>query len=298
MGATMDHWVDAYLDQLRAERGLSPKTVLAYAHDLAMLLDYAEGQGVSSIDGLSHGIMAGFLVSLGRRGISARSAARYLSSVRGFIHFLLRERVVREDPCALIDAPRVGRRLPQTLTREEVVALLEAPGRKTARGRRDRAMLHIMYAAGLRVSELVGLRVADVDRRRGVVSAFGKGNKRRLVPLGQMSLEALDEYLVDRALHPKAGSSAVLFLSPRGKALTRQTFWKRVLLYTRVLGIRKPVSPHKLRHSFATHLLEGGADLRSVQTMLGHVDISTTEIYTHVVGDHMRKAYARAHPRA
>jgi len=155
-----------------------------------------------------------------------------------------------------------------------------------------------MYAAGLRVSELVGLRVADVDRRRGVVSAFGKGNKRRLVPLGQMSLEALDEYLADRASHPKASSSSVLFLSPRGTPLTRQAFWKRVLIYARAQGIRKPVSPHKLRHSFATHLLEGGADLRSVQTMLGHVDISTTEIYTHVVGDHMRKAYARAHPRA
>ena len=294
----MDRWVDAYLDQLRAERGLSQKTVLAYAHDLGALLDHAEEQGVTSIEGLSHGVVAGFLVLLGRRGISARSAARYLSSVRGLMRFLLRERVLREDPCALIDAPRVGRRLPQTLTPEEILGLIEAPGRKTARSRRDRAMLHIMYAAGLRVSELVGLRVADVDRRRGVVSAFGKGNKRRLVPLGQMSLEALDEYLADRASHPKASSSSVLFLSPRGTPLTRQAFWKRVLIYARAQGIRKPVSPHKLRHSFATHLLEGGADLRSVQTMLGHVDISTTEIYTHVVGDHMRKAYARAHPRA
>jgi integrase/recombinase XerD len=294
----VDRWVDAYLDHLRAERGLSPRTALAYAHDLARLVDHAESEGVADAAALSHAVVAGFLVKLGRDGISARSAARYLSSVRGFTRFLVRERALREDPCALIDAPRVGRRLPQVLTQEEVLALLEAPNRGTARGRRDRAMLQVMYAAGLRVSELVGLRIADVDLRRGVVSAFGKGNKRRLVPLGQVALDALGEYLVDRANHDKAASSSVLFLSPRGKALSRQTCWKRIVAYARALGIRKPVSPHKLRHSFATHLLQGGADLRSVQTMLGHVDISTTEIYTHVVGDHVRRAYAKAHPRA
>ena len=294
----MDRWVDAYLDHLRAERGLSPRTALAYAHDLARLVDHAEAEGVTEAAALSHAIVAGFLVQLGRDGISARSAARYLSSVKGFTRFLVHERVLREDPCSLIDAPRVGRRLPQVLTADEVMTLLEAPNRSMPRGRRDRAMLHTMYAAGLRVSELVGLRVADVDLRRGVVSAFGKGNKRRLVPLGQVALDAIGEYLADRAQHKRGGSSPVLFLSPRGRALSRQAFWKRVVAYARAAGIRKPVSPHKLRHSFATHLLEGGADLRSVQTMLGHVDISTTEIYTHVVGDHVRRAYAKAHPRA
>ncbi|MBW2456505.1 MAG: site-specific tyrosine recombinase XerD [Deltaproteobacteria bacterium] len=294
----MDRWVDAYLDHLRAERGLAPRTVKAYASDLSRLVQHAEGEGITDVAQLTTSVVASFLVALGKRGVSARTAARYLSSVRGFCRFLVHERAVPSDVCALINRPKVSRRLPQTLTAEEVLRLLEAPAGATPRGRRDRAMLHLMYAAGLRVSELCHLDLADVDRRRGVVRAFGKGNKRRLVPVGEHAIAALETYLVDRAQHRYAPSSAVLFLSPRGKALTRQAFFKAVRTYARAVGIRKPVSPHKLRHSFATHLLEGGADLRSVQAMLGHSDISTTEIYTHVVGDHMRRAYKRAHPRA
>jgi integrase/recombinase XerD len=294
----VDRWVDAYLDHLRVERGLAPKSVQAYATDLARFASFAEAQGIAQAAELAPATVSGFLVALGRAGISARSAARYLSSVRGFVKFLLHERVLREDVCALVEAPRVGRRLPSTLTVEDVVRLVEAPGRASARARRDRAMLHVAYAAGLRVSELVGLRLADLDRKRGVVSAFGKGNKRRLVPLGQPALDAVEEYLVDRAARPRAVGSAVLFVGPSGRALSRQGFWKRVKIYARAVGIARPVSPHKLRHSFATHLLEGGADLRSVQAMLGHADLSTTEIYTHVVGDQLRRAYSRAHPRA
>jgi integrase/recombinase XerD len=294
----VDSWVDAYLDFLRVERGLSPRTVGAYASDLSRLLEHAESEGIEQVSELSTSVVASFMVRLGRRGISARSAARYLSSVRGLCRFLVQERLLAADPCALIDRPKIGRRLPKTLNADEVVRLLDTPPRETKRGRRDRAMLHVMYAAGLRVSELVNLKVGDVDRRRGIVSAFGKGNKRRLVPLGQPALDALEEYLVDRGQHHHAAHSAVLFLSPRGKALSRQAFYKRVLRHARTAGIRKPVSPHALRHSFATHLLAGGADLRSVQAMLGHSDIATTEIYTHVVGDHVRKAYDRAHPRA
>jgi integrase/recombinase XerD len=294
----VDQWIDGYLNHLRVERGLAPRTVRAYARDLAKLVEHAEQQGVRDVHELSSAVVSGYMVSLGRAGISARSAARHLSSVRGFIRFLVRERALREDPSALVGAPRTGRRLPQVLTTDEVLRLLEAPDRATRRGRRDRAMLHVMYAAGLRVSELVGLRLADVDRRRGVVSAFGKGGKRRLVPLGEAALAAVEDYLADRAAHVAAARSPALFLSPRGGFLARQTFWKRVLHYSRLADIRKPVSPHKLRHSFATHLLQGGADLRSVQAMLGHVDISTTEIYTHVVADHLRRAYAKAHPRS
>lgn len=294
----MDRWVDAYLDHLRVERGLAQRTVGAYASDLARLLAHAESEGISEPRQLGPRVVSSFLVELGRAGVSARSAARLLSAVRGWCRFLVKENVLASDPCALVERPRLGRRLPQTLTVEEVVRLLEAPGRTSARNRRDRAMLHVMYAAGLRVSELVGLQLGDVDKRRGVVSAFGKGNKRRLVPLGEPALEALDEYLADRERHRWASRSAVLFLSPRGRALTRQAFFKRVRLHARSVGITKVVSPHKLRHSFATHLLEGGADLRSVQAMLGHADISTTEVYTHVVGDHARRAYRRAHPRA
>ena len=294
----MDRWVDAYLDHLRVERGLAPRTISAYARDLARFVDHAQAQGVTEAASIGSSLVSSHLVGLGRAGVSARSSVRHLSSLRGFCRFLVRERVLETDPCALIDRPRVGRRLPDALTFEEVLRLLAAPPVHTRRGRRDRAMLHVMYAAGLRVSELVSLKVGDVDRRRGVVSAFGKGNKRRLVPLGDVALASLDTYLEDRQHHRQAATSAILFLSPRGGALTRQAFFKAVVRYARAAGIRKSVSPHKLRHSFATHLLERGADLRSVQAMLGHADISTTEVYTHVVGEHLRRTYDRSHPRA
>ncbi|HZO15025.1 MAG TPA: site-specific tyrosine recombinase XerD [Polyangiaceae bacterium] len=290
--------VDAYLDWLRVERHLSERTLTAYASDLGRFMAHAESVGATEAHSLTTSVVSSFLVSLGRANISARSAARYLSSVRGFCRFLVREKLLEADPCALVDRPRLGRRLPATLTFEEVKALLDAPATHTARGRRDRAMLYMMYSAGLRVSELVRLELADVDRRRGVVRAFGKGEKRRLVPLGEPALAALDGYLSDRARHRHAASSRVLFLSPSGGSLSRQAFYKRVVAYARACGIDKPVSPHKLRHSFATHLLQGGADLRSVQAMLGHADLTTTEVYTHVVGDHARRAFRRAHPRA
>ncbi len=287
-------WIDGYLDHLRVERGLAPLTVEAYGRDLAKLAAHLAAQG----DELGPGAVASFLVALGDDGIGARSAARTLSAVRGLCRYLVREKALAQDPCELIERPKLGRRLPHVLSVDEVVRLLHAPDPATARGRRDRAMLQLMYAAGLRVSELCKLALADVDRRRGVVAAFGKGGKRRLVPVGEVALASLDAYLADRAAHRFAAKSRVLFLSPRGKALTRQAFWKRVAAYARAAGIRKPVSPHKLRHSFATHLLAHGADLRSVQAMLGHSDIATTEVYTHVVGDHVRRQYFKAHPRA
>jgi integrase/recombinase XerD len=298
MPRDLDGWIDAYLDHLRVERALSPRTLEAYARDLANLARHAEEGGNTLAASLSPSVIASHMVRLGREGIGARSAARKLSAARGLCRFLVRSRVLESDPCALIDRPRLGRRLPQVLAFDEVLRLLDAPSPDEPRGRRDRAMLHTMYAAGLRVSELVRLELGDVDRKRGVVRAFGKGNKRRLVPIGEPALAALDAYLVDRAGHRHAARSAVLFLSPRGKALTRQAFFKRVRHHARVAGIDKPLSPHKLRHSFATHLLQGGADLRSVQALLGHADISTTEIYTHVAAEHLRRAYDRAHPRA
>lgn len=294
----MEPWVDAYLDHLRAERGLAPRTIEAYAKDLARFVGHAEAEGVADAAAIVPATVASFLVRIGREGLGARSAARFLSSVRGFCRFLVRERVLATDPCALVDRPRLGRKLPDVLSFEEILRLLAAPDGVTPRGRRDRAMLQVMYAAGLRVSELCGLRLADVDLRRGVLSAFGKGSKRRLVPIGEVALASVEAYLADRAQHPHATRSPILFLSPRGRALTRQAFFKRVKIHARVAGITKPISPHKLRHSFATHLLERGADLRSVQAMLGHADITTTEIYTHVVRDHLRRAYDRAHPRA
>lgn len=298
MSHPIDRCVDGYLDHVRIERGLADNSVQAYARDLAKFAEHLETAGILCATEITTSAVSSFLVRLGRDGIGPRSAARHLSSVRGFCRYLIHERMLTQDPCELIDRPKLGRRLPQVLTVEEVLRLLDAPDAGHPRGRRDRAMLQVLYAAGLRVSELCKLTLADVDRRRGVVAAFGKGSKRRLVPIGDVTIAAIEVYLVDRAQHPRAATSRVLFLAPSGKALTRQAFWKRVLLYARVAGIRKPTSPHKLRHSFATHLLEHGADLRSVQTMLGHADISTTEIYTHVVTDHVRRQYRRAHPRA
>ncbi|HVY45891.1 MAG TPA: site-specific tyrosine recombinase XerD [Minicystis sp.] len=291
-------WVDAYLDHLRVERALSPRSVEAYARDLAKLLAHAEEQGVTEPGGVDPALVSTFLVRLGRDGLGARSAARHLSAVRGFARFLARERALSGDPTALVDRPRVARRLPKVLGPDEVRTLLDVPPEDTARGLRDRAILHVLYAAGLRVSELVGLKLADVDRARGVVFAFGKGGKRRVVPLGEPALDAIDAWLAARAASPAAAASPLLFPSPRGGRLTRQAVWKMLKAAARAAGITKPSSPHKLRHSFATHLLEGGADLRSVQALLGHADISTTEVYTHLADDAVRAAFRRAHPRA
>jgi integrase/recombinase XerD len=291
-------WVDAYLDHLRVERALAPKSVEAYARDLAKLCAHAEEHGVTRPEGVDAALVATYLVALGKDGLGARSAARHLSAVRGFGRFLVREKAIAADPCDLVVRPQVATKLPRVLAMDEVARILEAPSRATGRGIRDRAILHVMYGAGLRVSEVVGLKLCDIDRARGLVSPLGKGQKRRLVPLAEPALDAVDAYLSVRSQHPRAAASSVLFLSPRGGALTRAGVWKMLVGYARGVGVTKPASPHKLRHSFATHLLEGGADLRSVQALLGHADIGTTEIYTHVADDHVRQAYRKAHPRA
>jgi len=302
---TLEGLVEAYLNHLRVERALSPRTLEAYGRDLNKLLSFAEESGINRADAVDLGTISGWLKRLALEGLGARSAARHLSAARGLMKFLLREGVLTSDPTELSARPRFGRRLPRTLSEAEVLRLLAAPDLSTLRGLRDRAMLSVTYAAGLRVSELVGLTAGDVDLSRGVVSAFGKGGKRRLVPLGNLTLDHLQEYLRVRSEAGSAGAIRqhkpgpdVLFPSPRGGALTRQGFWKIVGRYARGIGIRGRVYPHQLRHSFATHLLTGGADLRSVQTMLGHASVTTTEIYTHVSGDHVRNAHRRSHPRA
>ncbi|HTA93193.1 MAG TPA: site-specific tyrosine recombinase [Polyangiaceae bacterium] len=302
---TLDGLVEAYLNHLRVERALSPRTLEAYGRDLGKLLAFAEQAGVVEADAIDLGLVSGWLGSLAKDGLGGRSAARHLSAVRGLMKFLLREGALTTDPTELSARPRFGRRLPRTLSEADVLRLLEAPDTTTLRGLRDRAMLSVTYAAGLRVSELVGLTPGDVDLTRGVVSAFGKGGKRRLVPLGSVTLDHVQAYLHARAAldgeaprHKKKPAPPVLFPSPRGGALTRQGFWKIVGRYARGIGLRGRVYPHQLRHSFATHLLTGGADLRSVQTMLGHASVATTEIYTHVNRDHVRNAHRRSHPRA
>ncbi len=290
-------WVDAYLDHLRIERALSGNTVEAYARDLGKLLELAQDKGVQGPLGLDLALLDDYLVRLGKQGLGARSAARHLSAVRGFCRFLLRERAIDADPSALVDRPRLRRPLPGWLTFEEVERLLDAPDASTDRGVRDRAMMQVMYAAGLRVSELVKLPLASVDLRRGLVSVTGKGGKQRLVPIGEVAMDAVEAYLRDVRLRVAGPKETVLFVSPRGGPLTRQGYWKLLVRYARGVGIMKRISPHKLRHSFATHLLQNGADLRAVQAMLGHADIATTEIYTHVASDHVRKVHKASHPR-
>ena len=296
MSNAFDGALDDYIQHLRVERGLSVHTVASYATDLAKLGKWLAEDGVV-LDKVDEVVVTGFLVSLSQQGLSARTQARALSSTRGFFRFLVQERRHSHDPTELLEGPRLLSKLPDILNREEVLRLLQAPAGDKPNRVRDRAMLHTMYAAGLRVSELVNLDIADVNLDEGFVAVLGKGSKRRIVPLGAHARVALREYLAKvrgKWAHP---SSRACFVTARGKAMTRQGFWAIVKKYSRAAGITKPISPHKLRHSFATHLLAGGADLRSVQTMLGHADISTTQIYTHVTADHLRKMHERYHPR-
>ncbi len=298
----LDSAIDSYLDHLRVERALSDNTLLAYSRDLSKFAAHVEMHGGlgSAID---LGVISSWMTELSRGGLKARSLARHLSAVRGLLRFLIREGVIRQDPTDRAARPHVGRRLPKTLSEQEVLRLLDVPSTDTLRGLRDRAMLTLMYACGLRVTEIVELERGDIDLQRGILTVLGKGQKRRLVPIADSALERITEYLSalnePKTRQSKRGASKpYLFLSPRGGRLTRQGFWKIVRGHALGADIRGNTYPHRLRHSFATHLLLGGADLRSVQMLLGHADISTTEIYTHVTRDHVHRAHQRSHPRA
>ena len=294
--------VDAYLDHLRVERGLAVNTLEAYGADLARFVAFAEGTlvGREGLGDLDAGDISTFMGGLSRDGLSSRSASRTLSAVRGFVAFLRREGALTDDPTALVDGPRKTRRLPVYLSISEVDALLAAPDPNTPRGLRDAAMIMLMYAAGLRVSELCGLQIADLDLERGVVAPLGKGGKRRVVPVADVAAALVRRYLeeVRPTLDLGVARSDVVFLSHRRTGgFTRMGFFK--ILRGRLLeaGIGRPISPHKLRHSFATHLVARGADLRAVQAMLGHASIATTEVYTHLARDHVQRAHKAAHPR-
>jgi integrase/recombinase XerD len=296
MSVAFDGALDVYIQHLRVERGLSAHTVDAYARDLTRFGAWLAEEGVR-LEQVDETRVAAHLVVLSQSGLGARTQARALSSIRGFFRFLVEDGRHALDPTELLEGPRLLQKLPDVLNREEVLRLLAAPTGDKPNRIRDRAMLHTMYASGLRVSELVNLELGDVNLDDGFISALGKGSKRRIVPIGEHARAALVEYLAEVRPRWAKPASRACFLTARGKAMTRQAFWGLVKRYARAAGITKPISPHKLRHSFATHLLSGGADLRSVQTMLGHADISTTQIYTHVSGDHLRKMHERYHPR-
>lgn len=296
---TVDVATQQFLDHLKVERELSAATVAAYGQDLATFGRFLAGRGTIQVEEVRPRDITDHLIELTSAKLSARSQARALVALRQLFRFLKAERLCELNPTEDIDLPRFGRRLPQFLTVAEVDSLLAAPDRRTERGLRDAAMLETLYATGLRVSELLRLRLGDVNFDAGYLVAFGKGRKERLVPLGELAIAGLRTYLeTARSAFTKGRATNTLFLSPRGRAMSRQGFWKLIGRYAVAAGIRKRISPHKLRHSFATHLLEGGADLRAVQAMLGHVDIGTTEIYTHLSRTHLRGVYDRFHPRA
>jgi integrase/recombinase XerD len=295
----MEGYLDAFIAFIRAERGLSGKTVEAYAGDLTTYFDELRARGVSDVTRVTQEDVSAHLAALGRRGLGKRSQARHLAALRGFHRFLVSERMAEKDPTEDLDTPRSARKLPSFLTLEEVEQLLAAPDERDATGVRDRAMLEVLYATGLRVSELCGLGINDVQLTAGYLVAKGKGAKERLVPLGRVAVEKVRAYLaVSRPALLGKRQSKALFVTPRGAGFTRMGFWKLLRRYALKAGIRKPISPHKLRHSFATHLVERGADLRAVQQMLGHADLSTTQIYTHVNSARLRAVYDEFHPRS
>jgi integrase/recombinase XerD len=298
----LDRAVDLFLDHLKVERGLSANTLDAYARDLARLLRAATERGRATVDEITPLDLTEHLMALAQEKLGARSRARALVAIRGLFHHLVAEKHLDADPTELIDAPKVARKLPGVLGEDAVARLCAAPPRDTARGLRDAAMIELLYATGLRVSELVSLPLADVNLNQSFVRVTGKGRKTRLVPMHAGARDAIARYVKEvRAAWARDPAQAALFLTERGGPMTRQGFWKLLGRYARAAGVRLPggeVSPHKLRHSFATHLVERGADLRAVQAMLGHADIATTQVYTHVSRAHLIREYLEKHPRA
>jgi integrase/recombinase XerD len=295
----MEGLLDAFIAFIRAERGLSGKTVDAYAADLTVYFEDLRACGILDVARVTKEDVLEHLKRLGQRGLSRRSQARHLAAVRGFHRFLIAEKLAEKDPTEDMDTPRSERKLPSFLTLDEVEQLLAAPDERHPEGLRDKAMLELLYATGLRVSELCGLGINDVQLGAGYLVARGKGSKERVVPVGSKAVEKVQEYLAGtRQLLLKQSDSRALFITRRGGPFTRMGFWKLLKRYALKAGIRKPLSPHKLRHSFATHLVERGADLRAVQAMLGHADLATTQIYTHVNSARLRAVYDQHHPRS
>ena len=286
--------IDAFLLELRVERGLSPLTVAAYGRDLA---EFAHDAGRAWRNDPEP--VTDFVNGLRRRGRRPSTQARKMAAIRSFYGFALREGIASRDVGALLDSPRAGSYLPDVLDRDEVARILDAPPADEPRGIRDGAILELLYACGLRVSELTGLDTDRVDLRNLQVRVIGKGNRERRVPMGEMARERLHRYLVGpRAAWTAARPTPAVFVSERGSRIARESVWRMVRRWTKAAGVTAHVTPHTFRHSFATHLLEGGADLRVVQTLLGHASISTTQLYTHLTGERLREVYARAHPRA
>jgi integrase/recombinase XerD len=290
--------LDQFLHYLVVEKGLSRNTLEAYSHGLNRFFDYLKRKGIR--DPLQTGKfdVRAFLLTLRSAGLSAKTIVRNLVAIRTFFRFLVQEGMLQVNPVEELESPKVAKNLPEILTMKEAERLVEQPNLQTPLGIRDRAMLEVLYATGMRVSELTRLPIHQVNLEAGYVLLYGKGSKERIVPLGAEAMKWVTRYLTEvRQKLVKAKGSGYLFLTRSGKEMSRQMFWKNLKAYALRAGLRKKISPHLLRHSFASHLLEGGADLRSVQMMLGHSDISTTQMYTHVTGERLKKIHQRYHPR-
>jgi len=287
-----------FLDYLRVEKGLAANSIISYRRDLVGFLEYLR-RNERSWQQATRDDIRGFFRALYGRGLSARSVARHLVSLRNFFRFELERGTIESDPSRDFDTPEIGHSLPKYLAAQEVEDLLAQPDVSTPAGVRDKAMLELLYATGLRVSELVGVRWSDFDPNLGLVRCQGKGGKERLIPVGKSALRAVESFVRSaRGVFIKDAAVPFLFLNQQGRKLSRVGFWKILARYGRKAGIRTPITPHLVRHSFATHLLERGADLRSIQLMLGHSDISTTQIYTHVLKERLKQVYHTHHPRA
>jgi integrase/recombinase XerD len=290
--------IDQFLNYLLIEKGLSKKTLEAYSRDLIRYHHFLTQQKTPAFSGQDTAVILKYLIKLRKSGLAARSRARHLVAIRGFYRFLVQEKFLRNDPARLIDLPKSNLKLPEVLSREDIDLLLDAPDTGKPLGVRDAAMLELLYAAGLRVSELVNVKMQDINLEAGFVRVFGKGSRERIVPIGMSAKGKIDYYIKTvRSKRLREKSSPYLFIARAQRPMTRQGFWKLLKGYALKAGLSKRISPHILRHSFASHLLEGGADLRSVQIMLGHVDISTTQIYTHVTRDHLKQLHRKFHPR-
>lgn len=295
----MDVFLREYLASLKLERNLSENTIASYKNDLTSLLNFLNDSGVDDPSQINSKMLNDFFILLTKLGLSSRSSARYYSSLKGFFGYLIASSYIEANPMEKISAPKVSKGLPNVLNINEIEAILSQPDTSKKLGLRDKALLETFYACGLRVSELINLKISDLFLSEEMIRVFGKGSKERFVPIGSSAINWITEYLKNSRplLEKKAKSQHVLFLNSRGTKLSRMGVWKIVDSNANLAGIKKEVHPHTFRHSFATHLLEGGADLRAVQEMLGHVDISTTQIYTHIDRDYIKQVHKDYHPR-
>jgi integrase/recombinase XerD len=294
----MHELIDTFLNYLSVERGLSNNTIVSYRKDLTVYLDYIQKSAIDALSKISRNDISNFMFFQKDRGLSPNSISRGLAAIRMFHRFLLREKIVKSDPTSLTESPKLLKKVPQTLTVAEVEALLSQPGARDEQGIRDRAMLETMYATGMRVSEVANLKLDNINSEVGFLRCIGKGNKERIIPLGKKAIASINRYLeASRPKMLKNKKSEFIFISRLGKKISRQSLWKLIKRYAKAARIKKPMKPHILRHSFATHLLERGADLRSVQEMLGHANIATTQIYTHINKDRLKSIHRMFHPR-